>query len=255
MMVKRSIDDIDFNCIVCTDLIVEPVSLECGHTFCMECVQRNIHKKCPVCRCSYKKAKIQKNLLLSAILETMYNNQYTQRQERITYLKRYDESERYDSLRDIIIDIITDGVEIVREDDVAQNQEDAPRQFPKFLVTFDDIVNAVYKLEDNKKFDYNVIEIKYCVFDLLKNKNILNIKQFYIVNGEEWILDTINKYQKYLDNEHILFMMGSIIKSCIDCDLGRVIKNRCKDSTARDMDKDKIDTELFDLIKAKKIDV
>ncbi len=42
----------DFNCIICFNFIIEPVSLPCNHYFCFECIEEVIfHKqKCPMCR-------------------------------------------------------------------------------------------------------------------------------------------------------------------------------------------------------------
>lgn len=43
----------DCNCAVCFKFKVEPVELECGHSFCLECLQslaKKSQKKCPMCR-------------------------------------------------------------------------------------------------------------------------------------------------------------------------------------------------------------
>lgn len=43
----------DCNCAVCFKFMVEPVNLECAHSFCLECLQslaKKAQKKCPMCR-------------------------------------------------------------------------------------------------------------------------------------------------------------------------------------------------------------
>ncbi|CAI2348450.1 unnamed protein product [Caenorhabditis sp. 36 PRJEB53466] len=44
--------DEDFCCAVCLDLFVEPVIIECGHSYCRLCIEShlNVNEKCPLCR-------------------------------------------------------------------------------------------------------------------------------------------------------------------------------------------------------------
>ena len=45
-------DSTDFDCPLCLKLLVEPISLTCGHTFCRGCLTRalSLHPNCPMCR-------------------------------------------------------------------------------------------------------------------------------------------------------------------------------------------------------------
>eukprot|EP01052_Picozoa_sp_SAG31_P032466 SAG31_NODE_3564_length_4120_cov_2.575479_1_plen_447_part_10 len=43
----------DFDCSLCSSLLLEPVTTACGHTFCRECLVRSLDygNRCPMCRC------------------------------------------------------------------------------------------------------------------------------------------------------------------------------------------------------------
>ncbi|XP_076866455.1 tripartite motif-containing protein 16-like [Brachyhypopomus gauderio] len=73
-----SLDNVQFRCKVCLDLLKDPVAIPCGHSFCMGCIidcwdqddQRGIYS-CPQCRETFTpRPLLRRNNLLATVLET-----------------------------------------------------------------------------------------------------------------------------------------------------------------------------------------
>nr|AAV91975.1 TRIM5alpha [Chlorocebus aethiops] len=70
----------EVTCPICLELLTEPLSLPCGHSFCQACITAN-HKEsmlykeeersCPVCRISYQPENIQPNRHVANIVEKL----------------------------------------------------------------------------------------------------------------------------------------------------------------------------------------
>lgn len=61
-------------CPICFELFTEPVSLVCGHSYCLQCIQghvkRSVRRGCPQCRAELRPdCKLHKNVTICAILE------------------------------------------------------------------------------------------------------------------------------------------------------------------------------------------
>ncbi len=56
------IEDDDNNCIICYDMMPEPVITPCGHLFCQECINKclSIKKECPMCKGDVKVEQLVK---------------------------------------------------------------------------------------------------------------------------------------------------------------------------------------------------
>ena len=60
----------EFTCCICLDLMYQPVTTNCGHSFCKECLKRAPF--CPTCRAAISaeaKAMMQVNITLQKIIE------------------------------------------------------------------------------------------------------------------------------------------------------------------------------------------
>uniref|UniRef100_A0A672G8X4 E3 ubiquitin/ISG15 ligase TRIM25-like n=1 Tax=Salarias fasciatus TaxID=181472 RepID=A0A672G8X4_SALFA len=73
------LDRESFSCSICLDLLKDPVTIPCGHSYCMECIQsfwgeedeEKIHS-CPQCRQTFTaRPVLVKNTMLAALMEEL----------------------------------------------------------------------------------------------------------------------------------------------------------------------------------------
>ncbi|PWA24005.1 hypothetical protein CCH79_00018614 [Gambusia affinis] len=78
-MEKRGVQQEKISCSICLDPLTDPVTIPCGHSYCMNCIkdhwdgedQRGIYS-CPQCRKEFKpRPVLEKNILLSELVEDL----------------------------------------------------------------------------------------------------------------------------------------------------------------------------------------
>ncbi|XP_074650832.1 LON peptidase N-terminal domain and RING finger protein 1-like [Tubulanus polymorphus] len=76
LVTSQKTDEIDlFSCSICRGLLVEPVTLPCGHSFCRPCLIKDGTKRCKKCSTVHyyvNVAKIKSNILLLATIEKLF---------------------------------------------------------------------------------------------------------------------------------------------------------------------------------------
>jgi len=146
----------DLQCSVCLEILNEPVTLMCQHTFCRACLKADI-KKCPLCRTRIwlppKKTinSILKNIIIKTFGETAYNTIYNSREHDL--LKNDLEDQVREELREemwrSVSDELPSGPSFVVDDDYDDDDDDysddegSNDEF-KFDFKFNELNHTVY---------------------------------------------------------------------------------------------------------------
>ncbi|XP_053527421.1 tripartite motif-containing protein 5-like isoform X2 [Artibeus jamaicensis] len=85
----------EVTCPICLELLTEPLSLDCGHTFCQACITANNQESmvskegqssCPVCRITYQSGNLRPNRHVANIVETLREVKLSPEEEQKTDL-------------------------------------------------------------------------------------------------------------------------------------------------------------------------
>lgn len=103
----------ELECQICLDLLVEPVTTMCGHTFCKLCLLRYLKDKinCPMCRKLILQSKdtLNKNVVLENLIKSKYKDQYESKLKIVKLSLQTEESGENDSIRNNIPCFIQEG--------------------------------------------------------------------------------------------------------------------------------------------------
>uniref|UniRef100_A0A3B1KJJ9 Tripartite motif-containing protein 16-like n=1 Tax=Astyanax mexicanus TaxID=7994 RepID=A0A3B1KJJ9_ASTMX len=71
-----SLDEENFNCCLCMHLLKDPVTLPCGHSYCMACINEFWDKQetfdCPLCRASFEpRPDLRRNNILTEVVQKL----------------------------------------------------------------------------------------------------------------------------------------------------------------------------------------
>uniref|UniRef100_A0A3P9N0L1 Uncharacterized protein n=1 Tax=Poecilia reticulata TaxID=8081 RepID=A0A3P9N0L1_POERE len=78
-MAQRGVQQEKISCSICLDLLKDPVTIPCGHSYCMNCIkdfwdgedQRGIYN-CPQCRKTFRQRPVlKKNIMLAELVEDL----------------------------------------------------------------------------------------------------------------------------------------------------------------------------------------
>ncbi|XP_073331096.1 tripartite motif-containing protein 16-like [Pagrus major] len=76
---RNRADELKFSCSICLDLLKDPVTIPCGHNYCMNCIKATWGEKgqekthsCPLCRRSFTpRPELLKNTMLAELVEEL----------------------------------------------------------------------------------------------------------------------------------------------------------------------------------------
>uniref|UniRef100_A0A8C9P3Z0 Tripartite motif-containing protein 5 n=1 Tax=Spermophilus dauricus TaxID=99837 RepID=A0A8C9P3Z0_SPEDA len=83
----------EVTCPICLDLLTQPLSLDCGHSFCQACITSNYESmmsqkgesSCPVCRISYQFENLRPNRHVANIVERLRGFKLNPEEEQKVY--------------------------------------------------------------------------------------------------------------------------------------------------------------------------
>ncbi|XP_051005082.1 tripartite motif-containing protein 30A-like [Acomys russatus] len=89
----------EVTCPICLDLLVEPVSADCGHSFCRACITLNyVSSKdkegeflCPVCRVSYMLKDLKPNRHVANIVERLKGFKSSTEEQKVSHCAKHGE--------------------------------------------------------------------------------------------------------------------------------------------------------------------
>src|SRR5437868_12287624 len=81
-------------CSICLDILFEPVTLFCQHSFCKDCITQIINNQCPLCR-AYITIPLEKNIILDDFCAKLFSKQYVaRRRAKNKRIKKIDKIKR-----------------------------------------------------------------------------------------------------------------------------------------------------------------
>lgn len=201
--INIAVNKFDLNCPICTDVLIEPLTLLCGHSFCSECLKscckNKIVEKCPTCNSAFK-LNIQmfstntfiKNMLMTMPGYEERSRDYEERKKHNKLLEKYKISKLNKYICQLLIKSIDEN-KYIHIDNLLQNVKSMFVKSDKWNLLDNIDVGIKYKLK--VMFDSGKIVIF---------KDIIMIHEYIVI--ENYIRKNINTLTciecYYLNNPH-----------------------------------------------------
>lgn len=106
----------EYECQICMDLLVEPSTTVCGHTFCKICLIKYLKTKlnCPMCRKPILQSKdsISKNVIMENIIKAKYSLKYEERLKMAKLMYEEEAGSVDDKLRNNLPAVVIRGANV-----------------------------------------------------------------------------------------------------------------------------------------------
>ncbi|CAD8213611.1 unnamed protein product [Paramecium octaurelia] len=113
-----------FDCPICLQTLLQPITLTCGHTFCKPCVRSKYfyqnYNSCPVCRAPIQiyLNQFKVNILLENLIKQEFNSEQNYQLRVLNYQKRMNQRNRrkwYHTMMIIIIEYSKQAWRIIQK--------------------------------------------------------------------------------------------------------------------------------------------
>lgn len=139
----------DFKCVVCRDILIDPVTLACQHTFCRLCIDPSMHEtstlnlNCFICRTPYKILPGNTNNLIESIIIKLYPKLYA---KRLIEIK--DQVKEYDIRKKITQQVRREYEQNNSSENVSNDMQHFIHQLPQALGRNMVPINDIYDIND-----------------------------------------------------------------------------------------------------------